>query len=43
MAFTSVQKILHADISTVLVDLDSMKPKTIEPELRDILEQFLSG
>ena len=36
-------KCFHADISTVLVDLDSMKPKTIEPELRKILEQFLSG
>ncbi len=33
----------HADIVTVLVDLDSLKPKTIEPELRTILEQFLSG
>ena len=36
-------KCFHADISTVLVDLDSMKPKTIEPALRHILEQFLSG
>ena len=36
-------KCFHADISTVLVDLDSMKPKTIEPELRKILEQFLSA
>lgn len=33
----------HADITTVLVDLESLKPKTIEPELRDILVQFLSA
>jgi len=33
----------HADITTVLVNLDTLKPTGIDPELRKILEQFLSG
>jgi 4-hydroxybenzoyl-CoA thioesterase len=33
----------HADITTVLVDLDAMKPVVIDAELRGILERFLSG
>lgn len=33
----------HADITTVLVDLDSLKPVEIDPELRGILEKFLSS
>ena len=33
----------HADITTVLVNLDTLKPTRIDPELRNILEQFLSG
>ena len=33
----------HADITTVLVNLDTLKPTKIDPGLRNILEQFLSG
>ena len=33
----------HADITTVLVDLETLKPVGIDAELRKILEQFLSG
>ena len=33
----------HGDITTVLVDLDTLKPVGIDSELRRILEQFLSG
>ena len=32
-----------SDITTVLVNLDTLKPTRIDPELRNILEQFLSG
>ena len=32
----------HAEIATVLVDLDSLKPVPIDDELRGILEKFLS-
>ncbi|HEY7699803.1 MAG TPA: thioesterase family protein [Vicinamibacteria bacterium] len=31
----------HADITTVLVDLDSLKPVPIDDDLRGIFEQFL--
>jgi len=33
----------HGDITTVLVNLDTLKPVGIDSELRNILEQFLSG
>jgi 4-hydroxybenzoyl-CoA thioesterase len=33
----------HADITTVLVDLDSLKPVEIDAELRGIFEKFLSA
>lgn len=33
----------HAEITTVLADLDTLKPKRIEPDLRKILEQYLVG
>ncbi len=33
----------HADITTVLVDLDTLKPVEIDPELRGIFEKFLSS
>jgi 4-hydroxybenzoyl-CoA thioesterase len=32
----------HADITTVLVNLDSLKPVPIDDELRSILEKFLT-
>ena len=32
----------HADITTVLVNLDSLKPVPIDDELRGIFEKFLS-
>jgi len=32
----------HADIATVLVDLDSLKPTAIPAELREIFERYLS-
>lgn len=31
----------HAEITTVLVDLDTLKPKKIDAELRRIFEQYL--
>ena len=33
----------HADITTVLVDLDTLKPVEIDAELRGIFEKFLSA
>lgn len=33
----------HAEVTTVLVDLDDLKPKKIEPELREIFERFLAA
>lgn len=33
----------HADTTTVLVDLDTLKPKKLDPEMRAILEKFLSS
>jgi len=33
----------HADITTVLVDLDTLKPVEINDELRGIFEKFLSA
>lgn len=33
----------HADITTVLVDLDTLKPAEIDAELRGIFEKFLSA
>ena len=33
----------HADVTTVLVDLDGLRPKASEPELRAIFERFLSA
>jgi 4-hydroxybenzoyl-CoA thioesterase len=33
----------QADITTVLVDLDTLKPVAIDSELRGIFEKFLSG
>jgi len=32
----------HGDITTVLVNLDTLKPVRIDPELRTILEQYLA-
>jgi 4-hydroxybenzoyl-CoA thioesterase len=31
----------HADITTVLVNLDTLKPTPIDPQLREIFEKFL--
>lgn len=33
----------HADITTVLVDLDSLRPVPVEEELRTIFEKFLAS
>jgi 4-hydroxybenzoyl-CoA thioesterase len=33
----------HADVTTVLVDLDTLKPVEIDAELRGIFEKFLSA
>jgi 4-hydroxybenzoyl-CoA thioesterase len=33
----------HAEITTVLVDLDSLEPVPVEEELRTIFEKFLSS
>ncbi|MGH9337683.1 MAG: acyl-CoA thioesterase, partial [Vicinamibacteria bacterium] len=33
----------HADITTVLVNLDTLKPVPVDDELRGIFEKFLAG